>query len=353
MKLGLGMKVIMREGSAAPDLVHLLELARDHPAVSRHMSVGSDEVDPIDLVDQGHMDHKVRMAIGAGVDPVVAFQMASLNPAEYYRVDHEIGSLAPGRSADAVILDYVDSVSISAVLAGGRVVAPAPEPPADDAMPDAVRSRIALPRRVRAEDLALPAEGTERRVRVIEVADRSLVSAAGVATVPVRDGAAVADPGQDVLKAVMIDPYTGSAETGVGFVRGFGFRDGAVATTYQNPYWNLFAVGTSDDAIALAANELADMGGGIAVVSGGDVLARWHLPMAMVFSTAPLSVVSEQFRAINQAIRDLGCDFKAPVLALTFTPLVTIPAYGLSSRGLFDVAAGAFVSPLLDEDDPA
>jgi adenine deaminase len=281
---------------------------------------------------------------------VVAFQMASLNPAEYYRVDHEIGSLAPGRSADAVILDDVGTVAIGAVMAAGRMVAPRPEPPADSDMPEVVRSRIALPRRVRPEDLALRAEGAEARVRVIEVADGSLVSGAGTATVPVRDGSAVADPGHDVLKAVMIDPYTGDAETGVGFVRGFGFRDGAVATTYQNPYWNLFAVGTSDEAIAQAANELADMGGGIVVVAGGAVSARWHLPMAMVFSTAPLSVVSEEFRAINQAIRDLGCDFKAPVLALTFTPLVTIPAYGLSSRGLFDVARGEFVSPLLGDD---
>jgi adenine deaminase len=353
MKLGLGMKVIMREGSAAPDLAHLLQLARDHVPASRHMSMGSDEVDPIDLVDQGHMDHKVRMAIAAGVDPVVAFQMATLNPAEYYRLDHDIGSLAPGRSADAVILDDLDAVGISAVIAGGRVVAPTPEPPADGDMPDIVRSRIVLPRRLRAEDLRVAAPGTEARVRLIEVADRSLVSGAGTATVPVHDGAAVADPGQDVLKAVMIDPYSGRADTGVGFVRGFGFRDGAVATTYQNPYWNLFAVGTSDEAIAQAANELADMGGGIAVVSGGEVVARWHLPMAMVFSTSPLSVVSEEFRAINQAIRDLGCDFKAPVLALTFTPLVTIPAYGLSSKGLFDVASGAFVSPLLDGDERA
>src|SRR5262249_52951079 len=128
MKLGLGMKLIMRQGSAAPDLPELVELARKHPLATRHMSFGTDEVDPVDLENFGHQDGKVRYAISRGVDPIVAFQMATLNPAEYYRVDHEIGAVVPGRCADLVVLDDVESVAIQTVVAGGRVV----EPPADD-----------------------------------------------------------------------------------------------------------------------------------------------------------------------------------------------------------------------------
>jgi adenine deaminase len=214
-------------------------------------------------------------------------------------------------------------------------------------MPDIVRSRTRFPGPVRAEQVQIRAEGHTARVRVIDVADGSLVSGKGEATLRVTGGIVQPDPAQDVLKGAMIDPYSGTAETGTAFVRGFGFRDGAVATTYQNPYWNVLVVGTSDEAVAAAANAISELGGGIVVVRGGEVVATWRLPQAMVFSDQPLSVVSQEFKDINQAIRDLGCPFKAPVLALTFTPLVTIPNYGLSSKGLFDVGAGRFVPPVL------
>ena len=199
-------------------------------------------------------------------------------------------------------------------------------------------------------DFALPASGTSARVRVIDVPDGNLVSGAGEATLEVAEGNVVSDPGQDVLKIVSIDRFTGRAQRGISFTRGFGLADGAVATTYQHPYFNVLVVGTSDEAIALAANRMAELGGGMTVVRGGAVVRDWRLETVGVFSDEPLDVVRRDFEAANEAIRALGCQMKSPVLALSFAGLPTIPAYGLSAKGLYDVLGGRFVSPFTDGD---
>jgi adenine deaminase len=347
-KLGLGMKVILRQGSAARDLPQLVSLARDQPLATRHMSLGTDEVDPIDLADDGHQDAKVRYVVGQGVDPVVAIQMVTLNPAEYYRIDHEIGSLAPGRVADVVVLDDVERFSICDVYASGRridrgqVAAVAPTPPA------AVRSRVDLGRTITPQDLHVAATGTRARVRVIEVPDGSLVSGAGEETLAVVDGGVLAAPQRDVLKVAAIEPHRGTAAAGIGFVRGFGLRDAAVATTYNHPFFSVLAIGTSDRLMAGAANRLAEIGGGITIVGADGVLGEWPLPVVGVFDDAPLAAVRARFEQMNDALRSVGCRLKAPVLALSFTALVTIPAYGLSSKGLYDVVAGTFVPTVIE-----
>ncbi len=348
MKLGLGMKVILRQGSAARDLPQLVSLARDQPLATRHMSLGTDEVDPIDLSSDGHQDAKVRYVIGQGIDPVVAIQMVTLNPAEYYRVDHDLGSLAPGRVADIVVLDDLERFSISDVYASGRRLERGPAAPAAPPAPESVRSRVNLGRRMTPQDFRVAAEGTTARVRVIDVPDGSLVSGAGEATLAVVDGAVVAEPQHDLLKVAAIEPHRGTAATGVGFVRGFGLRDAAVATTYNHPFFSVLTIGTSDDLLAAAANRLAEIGGGITLVGPDGVLGEWPLPVVGVFDDAPLAVVRERFEAMNEALRRAGCGLKAPVLALSFTALVTIPAYGLSSKGLYDVAAASFVSTVIE-----
>jgi adenine deaminase len=348
MKLGLGMKVILRQGSAARDLPQLVSLAREQPLATRHMSLGTDEVDPIDLSADGHQDAKVRYVIEHGVDPVVAIQMVTLNPAEYYRIDHDLGSLAPGRIADIVVLDDLERFAIADVYASGQrldrdhVAEVAPPAPA------AVRSRVNLGRRMTPQDFHVPADGPRARVRVIEVPDGSLVSGAGEEVLGVAGGGVLATPERDVLKVAAIEPHRGTAATGVGFVRGIGLRDAAVATTYNHPFFSVLTIGTSDSLLAGAANRLAEIGGGLTIVTADGVAAEWPLPVVGVFDDAPLAVVRERFEHMNEALRRLGCTLKAPVLALSFTALVTIPAYGLSSKGLYDVVAASFVPTVIE-----
>jgi adenine deaminase len=348
MKLGLGMRPIMRHGSAAPDMPNLIEIARDHRWSLSHMMLGTDEVDPIDLSTVGHMDHKVRVAREHGVDLIDAYRMITINPAEYYRVDHDIGSIAPGRYADLVILGDPEKVEMKEVVASGRPIFRdgTPRAGAHPTYPEIVRSRADFGRTLKADDFHLEAEGVSARVRVVGVRDGSLLSTAEVEEIETANGQVPADSSRDLLKMAVIERFTGKGQLGLSFVRGFGFDEGsAVATTYCHPYYNVLVVGADEAAMALAANRLAVLGGGIVAVRGRSVVREWPLDVVGIFSTKPLEVVHEGFRAMNNTLHELGCSMKAPVLALSFVALNTIPHYGLTSKGLYDVLEERFVSP--------
>ncbi len=332
-KLAYGMKVMMRQGSAAPDMEQLISLAVEHPQATRHMMLVSDEVDPVDLLQRGHLDAKVRRAVERGVDPVTAYQMVTLNPAEYYRVDHLVGSLAPGRFADAVLLDDPDTAQVGQVLAGGLPVDELP--PLDGGYPEEVRAPVRLDRRLDAPAFHLPATA-QRRVRVIGVSDGSLISTEQEAVLSAVDGSLAADPSQDILKMAVID-RAGGGDIALGFVAGFGIGQAAVATTYAHTFYNLLVVGGDDENMAIAANAVAEMGGGIAAVHEGKVVARWQLELVGVFATTSLEQVGHDFQAMNHAIRSLGCPMAAPALALSFAALPTIPALGMTTKGLYQV----------------
>jgi adenine deaminase len=345
-KLAGGMRVFMRQGSAAPDMERLIELAVEHPAATRHMMLVSDEVDPVDLASQGHMDYKVKLAIARGVDVVTAYQMASLNGAEYYRVDHDIGSLAPGRSADMVILNDPVSVEIDAVIAQGTLVGSTPRPSVQ--YPPDLVSRVRLSRPLTGDDFRVPFEGDVARVRVLGVSDGSLLSEAQVAEIPTTRGSVPTDPQRDLLKVAVIDTHSGSGDIAVGFLGGFGLSEGAVATTYAHPYYNVCVVGADEASMALAVNSLAELGGGVVAVSNSAVARQWRLDIVGVFSTAPLKQVLSDMMGINETLHEMGCRMKSPVLALSFIPVPTIPDYGLTTKGLYDVHQGKFISLFVD-----
>ena len=342
-KLAYGMRVMMRHGSAAPDMQRLIGLAREHPQASRYMMLVSDEIDPNDLIDSGHLDEKVRMAIAAGVDPVIALQMVTINPAEYYRVDHEIGSLAPGRLADAVVLDDLEQVSISAVLSKGELVRPGSAQPAA-----LVNERLEFPLRLErpivAEDFTVSADGPSADVRVIAIEEGSLLSTCEIHPLPVIGGNVRPAPERDIVKLSVIERSQAPAHRTTAFTRGFGLTAGAVATTYMHSFYNLLVVGTDERLMAVAANALAEIGGGIAVVDGaGEVLHTWELPLVGIFSDASVEEVREDFNRTNEAIRQIGCPFASPLLALSFVSLATIPDVGMTHAGLYDVNTQQFL----------
>ena len=343
-KLTYGIKIMMRHGSAAPDMENLIELAVKYPAAARHMMLVSDEVDPVDLIEHGHIDAKVRRAIELGVDPIIAYQMVTLNPAEYYRVDHFVGSLAPGRAGDAVILDDPYTSSVSMVLVGGIPVDELP--PIHVEPSEAMKAAVRLRGNLDASSFRIAADGP-KPVRVVGVSDGSLISSEDRAVVQAVDGSLVSDISADVLKMAVVDRAGGNVA--VGFVSGFGIGRSAIATTYAHTFYNLLVIGGDDEYMAMAASAVAGMGGGIAVVEDGRVTAHWPLELVGVFTTAPLEDVGRDFRAMNRAIRDLGCDMAAPVLALSFAALPTIPSLGMTTDGLYHVERREFLSVVIDE----
>jgi adenine deaminase len=351
-KLRFGMRPMMRESSAAPDLANLIELAREHPSSSRYMMLCSDETDPGDLVRKGHMDTKVRMAVAVGINPVTAVQMATINVAEYFGVAGRTGSLAPGAFADLVVVEDLGDFRPSLVVASGKVVARDCEPlgTVGSGEPAAqLVSRINVPRPLEPADFVVDAASPPNGkavARVIGVQDGSLISNALERSVRVEDGVVRIPEGDDLLKIAVIERHQASGRIGKGFVQGFGFR-GAVALTYCHVFHNLLVIGSSDEQMALAANTVREMGGGIAVVSDRTVAAHWRLPMIGVLDTRPLAAVQRSFDEINEVLRTIGCGLQSPILSLSFIALPTIPAYGLTDRGLFDVAQQRFVDLLL------
>lgn len=349
-KLRLGIRPMMRHGSAAADLPRLIELALRYPQSTRYMMLCSDEVDPGDLVRQGHMHEKLRMAVAAGVPPVTAIQMASINVAEYFKVADRIGSIAPGKSADLVLFHDLKEFRPLLVLARGREVEGSSKERTRQDVPIELRSTVVIPAPFRPPDFAFLATDLpdgDVDVRVIAVSDGTLVSQAETHSLKASAGRILEDPKRDLLKIAVAERHRGSGRIGKGFVRGLGLQSGAVAMTYCHVYHNLLVVGTTDEYMAIAANAVAEMGGGIAVVADGKVISGWALPVVGLLDNRGLPAAQRSFDEINDALRRIGCGLGRPILSLSFVALPTIPAYGLTDKGLLDVVAQRFVDVVL------
>lgn len=352
-KLRRGMQPMMRQGSAAPDLPNLVSMALNHPQSTRWMMVCSDEVDPGDLVRNGHMDEKVRMVTQAGVDPITALAMASTNVAEYFNLGADLGTIAPGRRADIVLVDDLDDYRPDVVVADGKLVArdgKPIEPTTAFEVPERLLSRVNLPHQLTAADFefTVGSEAKSARVRTIGVDDGSLISNALERELNVSGGVIQPDISSDVLNIAIVERHRGSGTIAQSFASGFGFNDGAVAMTYCHVYHNILVVGASSEDMALAANSIAELGGGIVVVRNGEIIASWRLPIVGVIGDQPLGDAQPAFDAVNEAITELGCKLTSPVLSLSFVALPTIPALGLTDRGLYDVNSGEFLEPVIE-----
>jgi adenine deaminase len=346
-RLRLGMHVLIREGSVRRDLQAVLEIR--HAGVSlRRASLASDGIWPSDLVTRGHMDGIVQRAIDLGLPPVTAYQMASLNPAEHFGLDGELGGIAPGRWADLLVLSDLRTVRPEVVVAQGRVVArdgrclvPCPVVPFPAGLYDGPQPGPLDPGTLR-----LAAPGSAARVRVIRIVG-DIVTAEAEATLPVRDGAVLADPASDLLLAAVCNRRTGH-ERGLGVVQGFGLREGAVASTLSFDTADLVLLGASREALAVAGRRAVELGGGFVVVDGrGTVRAEVPLPLGGVAAAAPVADVARGLDGVVTALRGLGCGLIHPLLTLQTLTFSAIPSLRLTTRGLLSVKSRERVPALL------
>jgi adenine deaminase len=340
-KLRLGMTVFLREASNARNLIDLL------PAVDRHTAgrcaFATDDRVPGELLRDGSIDALVRLAVRGGLDPVTAITMATHNAAQHYGL-RDRGAVAPGRRADLVVTSDLRTLPIELVIAGGRIVARDGR-----RLRDSVAPATALPNTF---DVAWPAHlgltARGRRARVIGIVEDQLLTTAQIDDVRVQDGIAVADPDRDMLRVSVIERHHASGNVGMGFVRGFGLRHGAIASSVANDCHNLIVVGVDDDDAMLAARRVAEMGGGIAVVADGEARAEIALPLAGLMADRAPEIVADQLDAATSAVRQLGCTLAAPFMAMSFLALPVIPHLKLTDRGLVDVDAFAFTDVFVD-----
>ena len=335
-KLRLGMRIYIREGSAARNLDALLPLVT--PANAHRVSFCTDDRHPADLRDDGHIDHIVRRAVASGLDPATAIAIGSIHTAQHYR-QRDIGAVAPGYHADFFVFDDLKDIRPRRVYHHGALVAEdGAYVGATKAIGDYPSSGVTLPDGLDEASFRVPVQQAGSKIRVIGMDPTQLVTTEEILDGRVEDGCYVADLARDVLKLVVIERHNGTGNIGRGFIQGFKFaKDGALASTVGHDSHNLAIVGTNDRDMLVAARALADAGGGQCVVQDGDVKALLPLPIAGLMSDQPAERVVELQGGVLEGAKALGCPHHDPFMPLSFMPLPVIPKLKLSDLGLVDV----------------
>ena len=328
-RLRAGMWVLIREATAARNLEALAPLVEEFGP--HRLALCTDDREPEHIAEAGHMNHVVRRAVELGVSAEDALMMATLNPALWHGL-REFGAVAPGYVADLLLLPDLETFEPDTVLKRGAPVEDYPNPE----VPEWVRNTVRVAPTA-SNDFAIPWQGGE--ARVIGLIEGQIVTDELRQEPKVKDGFAVADTENDVLKIAVVERHLGTGRIGLGFVKGFGLERGAIATSLSHDAHNIVVVGADDGDMARAVQRLAETGGGLVVINERGVQAELPLPVAGILSDAPYEEVVELSDACLAAARELGCEFPAPFQTLSFLALSVIPKLKITDRGLVDVEA--------------
>jgi len=329
-KISKGMQVLIREGTVSKDIEALAALIE--PFTSPFLGLCTDDRNPLDIAEQGHMDFLVRRAIELGAPVASVYRAASWSAARGFGL-RDRGLIAPGYLADILLLDDLETCAVGTVIRRGRAVSSAsfegrvlPPPPAHNSI------RLAP---VTAQIFAAGASGPG--TPVIGIIPGKIITAREYADLPYRGGLRHADPSRDLLKVCVLERHGRNGNVGRGFVRGFGLSDGALASSVGHDSHNLCVVGANDGDMSVAANRLIELGGGFVAVRGGAVLAEMPLPVAGLMSLLSFEDVAGQLHGLRSAVREMGCPLAEPFLQLAFLALPVIPHLKITDMGLVDV----------------
>lgn len=348
-RLRMGLRLVIREGSSMRNIADILSALAEEGADTRRCCFCVDDKDIREIAAEGLIDDLVRKAMSAGIDPVKAVQMGSLNTAEYLRLDEEIGGIAPGRLADILLISDLKAFTVRRVMVGGRIVAEngkLTEPAPEVSYPEWALNTVKLKRELTGADFACPTTRREEsRVRVVKVLSDQIISYEETATLPVVNGEIRPDPGRDILKLVVVERH-GRTPPNIarGFVRGFGFTAGAVGMSISPDHHQLIAVGTDDTDLQAAFQRLVEIQGGVVVCREGRVLAELSLPIAGLMTAVPYEDTIRRLEEISAALRGLGCKLPSPLMTLAFAGCPTLIEFKLSDKGLIRIGEGKLVS---------
>jgi len=338
-----GMRAMLRLGSAWYDVAAQIKAVTEGGLDPRNVILCTDDSHSGTLVGEGHMNRVLRHAIAQGLKPMTAIQMATLNTAQHFGLERELGSITPGRRADVVISPDLIALPIDMVIARGIVMAEHGNLSADIppyAYPDSAKNTVRLGRRVAPADLdiAAPRGANAVMARVIGVIENQAPTRALERSLPVRDGRVQMDRPADVCQIALVERHKGTGGVVNGFVSGFGYTvDCAVATTVAHDSHHMIVVGTNQADMALAANRLAEAGGGAIVVSKGKELALLPLPIAGLMSDQRAEIVAAQTDKLVEGMQACGCRLNNAYMQHTLLALVVIPELRISDQGLIDV----------------
>ena len=330
-KLRSGMYLMVREATGARDLEPLIPVLKNYN--TRKCMFVTDDRHPKHL--EKHISRMVKKAVSCGVDPIKAIQMASLNTAEYFNLKN-LGAVAPGYKADIAVFENLQDFEPSLVLKNGKQVAADGKLTVDlkSNNPPVLRGSVNIKYLYR-EDLQIKANSSS--VKTINVIPGQLITKASVEKVKIENGFALSDIENDVLKIAVIERHKATGNIGLGFVKGFGLKSGAIASTVAHDSHNMIVIGTNDEDMYYAAVELVKSQGGKIIVENGKTLAHLKLPIAGLMSDKPYSQVKENILELENAAKKIGCKISDPFMSMAFLSLSVIPELKITDKGLIDV----------------
>lgn len=354
-KLRMGLHVLMREGSASTDLRPCLRAITEEHVDTRYCSMVSDDIDALHISRKGHLDNKVRIAVEEGVDPVTAIQMVTINPAENFHIQDQVGSITPGKIADIVFLSSLEKCQVERVIANGELVVDGRKLTKELPTPnysDLLKGTVKLSHEITGDDLVLKADRSHKtaKVHVIGASHDTLLTDALEADLPIVDGVIQPDVEQDVLRIACVERYGKNGSIGKSFIKNFGLKSGAIAISVGHDHHNISVVGSDAEDMAAAVNRIAQLQGGLVLVKDGKVLSEIPLPICGLLSDLDGEVVADKLEEMISILRTLGCEVPSPNITLSFITLIFIPCFGITDQGLFDVREFKIIDPVISLD---
>jgi adenine deaminase len=335
-KLKNGMWMMVREGSTARNLKDLLPLVNSKN--SRRFLFVTDDRHPKELLEEGHINSMIKQAVRLGLDPVLAIQMATLNAAEYFRLDG-IGAIAPGFRADLISFDHLGRFQVKKVFKDGILVAENGKMLSRSLKPSpSFKLKEEQELRIKQiDEKSFVLQSDQPLAKVIRLIPDQIVTQKVMKKVALRDGRAYPDLDQDILKIAVVERHRATGNIGIGFVQGFGLKKGAIGSSVAHDSHNLAVVGTNDQDMLKTVETIKKMGGGLAVVSGEKTLASLSLPIAGLMTENSVREVHRSLTAVHRAATSLGCRLPDPFMTLSFLSLPVIPELKITDKGLVDV----------------
>ena len=329
-KLRKGMRILIREGSVSKDLKALASLLNDQ--TSPYICLCTDDRNPLDIAEQGHLDFMIRKLIELGVSPLAAYRSASLSAAEAFGLNDR-GLIAPGKRADVVVIDALENCNAQMVFCAGKQVtnkAFENRKTMHDVGYSSVKAPIVLSSSFCAAD-------TNEKTDVIGIIEGKIITKHLKEIVPIINGDKMPDVFRDLIRIAVIERHGVNGNIATGFVHGFGLKSGAIASTVAHDHHNIVTVGVDYDDIALAVNRLSDIDGGFVIANKGKILKEISLPIAGLMSLQPFEVIQQELKELREVAHSLGVTLEEPFLQLSFLALPVIPALKITDRGLIDV----------------
>ncbi|MCK5141025.1 MAG: adenine deaminase, partial [Candidatus Heimdallarchaeota archaeon] len=339
-KLRLGMKIQLREGSFAKDLSNVVQELKEMQIDTRNIMIASDDRNPVDLFEKGHLDYSFRLAVNAGMNPLTVLQMLTINPATHLGMDNEIGSIAPGKVADVIIVDNLKDFNLITTIVEGQILFEEGElklKPKNEKYPKFIVNTMFNLEIPQLEDIMFMVPEKEKvKVRTIGINEHSLITDNLVSELKVVEKFIVPDLENDVLPVIVMNRHTNEKYIGKGFVKGLGIKNGAIASTVAHDCHQLICVGTDYDMMIEAIWELKDSNGGLAVVTEEENTVL-PLEFAGIMSVKTYEEVIVDFKRLDEALEKLTPKISDPFMALAFVALPVIPHLKLTDQGLVDV----------------